>query len=45
MSQSERHDLHEHHEHHERTIERWWPLLVILYGAFFVTCIDLFNKT
>lgn len=29
----------------ESFLERWWPLLVISYGVFFVVCIDIFNKT
>lgn len=26
-------------------VDRWWPLLVILYGVIFVACIVTFSPT
>jgi hypothetical protein len=29
----------------ERWLDRWWPLLVILYGVLFITLICTFSPT
>ena len=29
----------------ESWLDRWWPLLVILYGVLFVTILDNFSPT
>ena len=29
----------------ERWLDRWWPLLVILYGVLFVTVLVTFSPT
>ncbi len=26
-------------------VDRWWPLLLILFGVIFVTCLVSFNPT
>lgn len=29
----------------ESWVDRWWPLLLILFGVIFVTCLVSFNPT